>query len=223
MAANLQEITSFSLVIPNLDLLTTDDDRRAFQTSVDAEVRPGPGISINAATGQPQQTRTLHLDRDRIILTLSAPRSGLTREFPSLSNLETDASRFAQVVDHALNSTHDPKDTPYDFGHNAEMVFDQDQNPTAFEFLGQRLLKSENAMASNRQFLGGACRIIILDELGQWTYNLEPRFNDPEAQRVFISVNLHVAQRPLPTQAEVRNAILQIVSSTRDLMNRIAG
>ena len=223
MAANLQEITSFNLVILNLDLLTTDTDLRSFQTSVNAEVRPGPGISINAATGQPQQTRTLHLDRDRIILTLSPPRSGITREFPSLSNLEPDASRFAQVVGHALTSMHGPNNTPYDFGHNVEMVFDQDQNPTAFEFLGQRLLKSENAMAPNREFLGGACRIIILDELGQWTYTLEPRFNDPEAQRVFISVNLHIAQRPLPTQDEVRDVILQIVSGTQDLMNRIAG
>ncbi len=223
MAAKLHEIINFNLVVLHLDLLTADADLRAFQSSVDADVRPSSGMSINAATGQPQQTRTLHLERDRIILTLSPPRSSIAREFPSLSNLDTDVGRFAEVVGHALPSMNGLNETPYDFGYNVEMVFDQDQNPTAFGFLGQRLLRSEDATAPNREFLGGACRIIIRDELGQWTYTLEPRFNDPEAQRVFVSVNLHVAQRPLPTQDEVSDVILKVVSGTQDLMNRIGG
>ena len=223
MAANLHEIATFSLVILGLDLLTTDDELRAFQASVEADLRPGPGISFNPATGQSQQTRVFHLDRDRVVLNLSPLRSSFTREFPYVENLESETTRFAQIVDHALMSRQDTENTPHDFGFNTEMVFDQDQCPTAFEFLGQRLIRSENATAPDRLFIGGTCRFIIRDELGQWTYNLEPRHNDPETSRIFVNVNLHHEQRPLPAQGEITTAISQMVANTQDLIDRIAG
>ena len=223
MAANLREIVNFSLVLINLELLNSDDAMLGFQSAVDADIRHGGGVSIDAATGQTQQARILHLDRDRINLNLSPARSSVTREFPAVDNLEVDAGRFAQVVNYALIAGHSLNGARHDFGYNAEMVFDQDYSPTAFEFLGERLLRHERVVPSHRQFLGGACRMVVLDDLGQWTYNFEPRFNDPQTQRVFINVNLHNEQRPLPNGTQVADAIVQIVEGVKDLMNRLDG
>jgi hypothetical protein len=223
MAANLREIVNFSLVIVNLELLNSDDAMRGFQNAVDADIRHGGGVSIDAATGQTQQARILHLDRDRINLNLSSARSSVTRDFPVVDNLAAEAGRFAQVVNYALIAGNSLNGARHDFGYNAEMVFDQNYNPTAFEFIGERLLRRERVAPPNRQFLGGACRMVVLDEMGQWTYNFEPRFNDPQTPRVFINVNLHNAQRPLPRGTQVAEAIVRIVEGVQDLMNRLDG
>ena len=223
MAANLREIVNFSLVIVNLELLTLDDEVREFHNAVDADVRPGAGVSIDAATGRTQQARTLHLDRDRININLSPSRSSFTREFPSVDNLTSDTERFAHIVDSALPSRRSLQPDRFDFGYNAEMVFDQDYSTTALEFLGQQLLRAERIELPNRRFIGGACRLIITDDLGQWTYNLEPRFNDLRASRVFISVNLHNVERPLPQSVEIIEAIRRTISGTQDFMNHLGG
>lgn len=222
MATNLREIINFSLVILNLELLTSDDQVRDFRNALDGDVRPGGGVSIDAATGRTQQARTLHLDRDRININLSPSRSSITREFPSVDNLTADAERFAHIVDSALTPRHSLEHARFDFGYNAEMVFDQDHSPTALEFLGQQLLRTERIALPNRRFVGGACRLIIADALGQWTYNLEPRFDDLRTSRLFINVNLHNAERPLPQSAQIAEAILQTVSGVQDLMNHLS-
>ncbi|MDE2786382.1 MAG: hypothetical protein OXL37_06930 [Chloroflexota bacterium] len=222
MASNLREIINFSLVIVNLELLASEGSFQGFQSAVDADIRHGGGVSIDAATGQTQQARILHLDRDRVNLNLSPARSSVTKEFPAVDGLAAEAARFAQIVNSALLAGNDLGGALYDFGYNAEMVFDQDSNPTAFEFLGERLLRKERVAPPNRQFLGGACRMIIRDELGQWTYNLEPRFNDPQTPRVFVNVNLHNEQRPLPQGTAVADAVVQLVGGVRDLMGRLA-
>ena len=72
MATSLREIINFSLVILNLELLTSDDAVRAFRNAIDADIRYSGGVAIDAATGQTEQARMLHLDRDRINLNLSA-------------------------------------------------------------------------------------------------------------------------------------------------------
>ena len=223
MATSLREIINFSLVILNLELLTSDDAVRAFRNAIDADIRYGGGVAIDAATGQTEQARMLHLDRDRINLNLSPSRSSVTREFPAVSNLKADAERFAHIVNSAVTVGNVPDGGWHDFGYNAEMVFDQDQSSTAVEFIGERLFKSENIESPGRRFFGGACRLIILDELGQWTYNLEPRFNDLQTPRIFANVNLHSAQRPLPLGTQVTDAILQTVSGVQELMDRIGG
>lgn len=221
MPVNLREIINFSFVIVGLELLPSDGALRSFQSGVDVEIRRGGGLSVDATTGQSQQARILNLDRDRIILNLSPVRSNVTREFPSISNLETEASRFGHVVDCALNAGLNLKSSRYDFGYNAEMVFDQDVSPTAFQFLGERLLRSEQLALPDSQFVGGSCRMIFVDTLGQWTYNLDSRFQEKQTSRVFINVNLHNAQKPLPDGGQVAEAIIQTIASVQESMNRL--
>ena len=223
MAVQLREVINFSLVILNLELLASEGSLTGFQNAVKADVRQGGGVSIDVATGQPQQARVLHLDRDRISLNLSAARSSVTREFPSVDHLRDDAGRFAQVVKAALLEGHHLDDARHSFGYNAEVVFDQDSNETAFEFIGNRLIRSDRLVAPDRQFLGGACRMIVRDELGLWTSSFEPRFNDLQGSRVFVNVNLHNEQEPLPRGMAVADAVVRVVEGVRDLMNRLDG
>ena len=221
MAVQLREVINFSLVILNLELLASEGSLSGFQNAVEADVRQGGGVSIDVATGQPQPARVLHLDRDRIGLNLSAARSSVTREFPSVDRLREDAERFAQVVNSALLASGQLGDALHNFGYNAEIVFDQDSNETAFEFLGHRLIRNDRLAVPGRDFLGGACRMIMRDEFGQWTYNLEPRFNDVQSTRVFVNVNLHNEQQPLPRGTAAAEAVVRVVEGVRDLMNRL--
>jgi hypothetical protein len=223
MAVQLREVVNFSLVILNLELLASDGSLTGFQNAVEADVRQGGGVSIDVATGQSQQARVLHLDHDRISLNLSAARSSVTREYPSVDRMRDDAGQFAQVVNAALLAGHHLDDALYSFGYNAELVFDQDSNETASEFIGNRLITSDRLVAHDRQFLGGACRMIVRDELGLWNYGFEPRFNDLQSSRVFVNVNLHNEQEPLPRGTAVADGVVRVVEGVRDLMNRLDG
>ena len=121
MPATLREIINFSLVILGLELLPSDDQVRDFRNALDADVRSGAGLSIDAATGRSQQARTLHLDRDRININLSTSRSTITREFPSIDDLRADAERFALIADTAFTPREGLDRARFTIGYNAEM------------------------------------------------------------------------------------------------------
>jgi hypothetical protein len=223
MVIALHEVANFSLVILNLDLLTTDDAVRQFQAEADVDIRREVGVNIDPVSGQAGPVKTFHLDRDRITMNLSEARSTITKEFPVVNSLESEVSRFADVVSHALSSRNNLNTAKFDFGYNAEMVFAQDASPTAFRFLGDHLINYGKIAVPNHQFLGGACQMIILDDhQRQWTYNLAPRFNDTATTRVFMGINLQSSQRRLPRGAEVTSALNQIVHDATGLMERLS-
>ena len=145
------------------------------------------------------------------------------RSSPAPTSLDEELSRFAEVAEQAFTITGLPKEIRYDFGYNADVVFDQDSGQTALEFLGERLLNHSIFSEAGRQFVGGACRVTVTDEHGQWNYTLEPRSGDLQRRRVFVGTNLHNDQQRLPGKEEISNAIGEVVNSVEDLMRRLDG
>ena len=220
MATDLREIINVSLVLLNHDLLGDDAQVQAFLEAVDVDVRLEGGMATNVLTGATHPSRTLYLDRDRISLTLSQPRSTIVREFPSLTSLREELDRFAEVVDEVFNATGISGIT-CDFGYNTEMVFTQDVEDTALRFLGNRLLNGGVFNQPGRQLIGGTCRVIVEDESGQWNYTFEPRAGDLHRRRVFVGTNLHNTQQPLPGRSDIATYIGNIVDNTKELMSRL--
>ena len=218
MSAKLREIINVSLVLLTEGGLLIDDDQiQAFQQALDVDFRQEVGMAANVITGQALPTRTLHLDRDRIVVHLSSARSSITREFPSFDTLNKDLCRFATVADHAFRAT-GLSEMSSDFGYNVDMVFDQDSKETALEFLGERLLNYGAFSQTGRQLVGGTCRVVLRDGAGQWTYNLEPRAGDLQRKRVFVGTNLHKEQSVLPDKDEISNSLEEVVHSVIELM-----
>ena len=220
MPTELREIININVTILEQDLLGEDAQILEFQEAMDANVRLSAGSATNVLTGQSHPTRTLNLDRDRISLNLARPRSTIVKEFPELDSLESELRRFSEVAHTALNTSR-LTDTQCDFGYNVEMVFDQDAEETALEFIGKRILNYEVLSQSGRELVGGACRFLVNDKAGQWTYIVEPRAGELQRQRVFLGVNLHQEQKALPEQTVISNAISNIVARSKELMHRL--
>ena len=217
MPTKLREIINVSLVLLNNDLLVDNTQIRKFQQAVDADVRLEAGMAANVATGETHPNRTLHLDRDRISLNLAKPRSVVTKEFPSLNSLGDELSRFAEVSAQAFRFT-GLGDERCDFGYNADMVFDQDTEQTALEFLGERLINHDIFTRSGREFVGGTCRVMVRDEFGQWNITFEPRSGDLQRRRVFVGANLHNEQQTLPDKTEIESSFGKVVDRVKELM-----
>ena len=220
MPTTLREIINVSLVLLNHDLLDDEDQMKAFQQAVDIDIRLEGGMAANVVTGETHSSRTLHLDRDRITLNLSQPRSTIMKEFPSLTSLDDELSRFAEVAEQAFSAT-GLSNVESDFGYNADMVFDQDSEETALGFLGKRLLNSGIFSQPGRELVGGTCRVIVSDGSGQWSYTLEPRAGNLQRRRVFVGTNLHNAKNLLPDRKAISTSICEVVDSAKDLMRRL--
>ena len=222
MSTELREIINVSLVLLNQGLLQDNDQLHAFQQAVDVDVRVEGGMAADLVTGQTHPSRTIHLDRHRISLSVSRPRSAITKEFPSLAALRSELSLFGEVVEHAFRAS-GISQVRCDFGYNADMVFDQDTGETALEFLGGRLLNRGALSQPGRRLAGGTCRVVIQDEFGQWNYNFEPRAGDLQRRRLFVGTNLHNEQQLLPGKDEIADSIGKVVNSVIQMMKHLDG
>ena len=220
MSAELREIINVSLVLLNQDVFNDSTQLQAFQEAVGVDVRIEGGMAANLSTGQTHPNRIVHLDRDRISLNLSQPRSVITRQFPSVDSLRSDLDQFSSVVECAFEASNLTQ-VRCDFGYNADMVFDHGTEDTAQEFLGGRLLNHRLLNQPGRKFMGGTCRVVIEDTFGLWTYNFEPRAGDLQRRRVFVGTNLHNDQQPLPGKKTISDSIERVVNSVIEMMGRL--
>ena len=220
MPTNLHEIINVSFVLLNHELLGDNAQIQEFEQAVDAEVRLEGGMATNVLTGETHPSRTLNLDRDRIVLNLSQPRSAIMRGFPLLNSLDGELRRFAEVVEQALSAT-DLSEGTFEFGYNADMVFDQDAEDTALGFLGNRLLNGSIFRQPERELVGGTCKVVVRDDSGQWNYTFEPRAGELQRRRVFVGTNLHNDHQPLPDRTAILNSISEVVDNSKDLMSRL--
>ena len=220
MPTELREIINVNVVILDLDLLGADAQMLEFQEAMEVDIRLSGGMAANVITGQTHPSRTLHLDRDRISLNLSQPRSTIIREFPGLVSLESELNRFAEVA-HSAFSISTLTGVRCNYGYNVEMVFDQDAEETALEFLGKRLLNYEVLSQPERQIVGGTCKFFVKDQSGQWTYTIEPRAGELQRQRVFLGINLHQEEKLLPEQSEISDSVRRVILSAEELMHSL--
>ena len=212
MAAEIQDIIRANLVLAGLRLLNTPAELEAFKRAVKTdvqEVRHGP---IVLGTTEPVRVFALH--RDRITLELSPSHSAINRDYP----LREDLPRLAEVAWQAINNTSTEGQHLQAAGFNIDLVFEQDSEKTAFEYLSQRLFGVEPSTNEGWRFVGGAGRLIFDAGVRQWTISMEPRFNDANESRVFVNANLHIAAQVLPTEKEIEAPFKEIWRAIYDFV-----
>lgn len=203
MTATVQDILKANIVLVGIGLLSKPNEEKAFSDAVNTEVvTAGVGLSFGVPTLPPEPGRTLELQRDRISLQLMPGRTAIERAFVSGSE---DLDRLADVVGLALKHTHlGNEDVPTAFGYNIELVYDQTTGRSALGYLGAGMFGRSGLTVPNWNLVGGAGRFVFDSQEGRWSIRVEPRFNDEESSRVYLSMNLHKAENRLPSLNEIR-------------------
>lgn len=218
MAVTTLEIVKTNLVLVGIRLLNGPEEIESFKRAIGTDVQlAGVGMGVNIQTGVAEPGLTLTLNRDRITLDLSAPRSMINRDYPS----REDLPRLAEVARQAINSTSIGEQQLRAFGFNIDLVFDQDPETPAFTYISRRLFDVDVLGSEGWQFIGGSGKLIFLDGERRWTITLEPRFNDESESRIFSSVNLHRAEQTLPTEDEIRNSLQRMWDEVHNFVHRL--
>ncbi len=206
MTATLKDVIVINFVLVGIELLSTQEQVRAFVDAVEPDVKVEPNRTTNLLSGETEQGKTVAIDRERIAIESFPSRTSISRQYPSRSDLH----RFSEVISEALNHTELGERAPRAFGYNMDMVLEQDSGRSALSYLGERILGSEPPGNPDWDFAGATCRAIFSDDSRLWTFNVEPRFNDPNVALVFMSVNLHVSEQRFPSGEEIATSLNSI-------------
>lgn len=217
MVATLQRVLSTNIVLVGIDLLNQPSEAEKFTTLVDPDLRIELGAVTNVASGETEPSRRITSDVDRIVLELLPTRTTITRQYPSY----TDLGRLAQVITAAIDCTQLEGRKPTAYGYNIETLWVQDSGRPALNYLGHRLFSSQPPGNPNWQFVGATTQAVFADDASRWTITAEPRFNDINQERVFLSLNLHKDVQSLPAQGEIENTLKVVWDEALAFMDRL--
>lgn len=204
------EIIKANVVLIGVNLLPSQDELAALQKAIQSDITlvgtlalqtlPVPGAA---------QGRILAIPRDRIEIEVSRVRSVISRDYPAGSK---DLARIAEVYELADGPNSDGVKA---YGVNFEFTVQQTSSMPTGQYLGVTLLNTAAIeRAAKMRLIGGAAKLILQGPDDQrWTFTLEPRFNDPDTDRVFLSLNVHVDRESPPTVEQLRH-LLDLAAAT---------
>ena len=213
MGIEFEDVLKADLVLIGFGLLSTPGEFEEFRSAVgtDATVA-GHGMTIDAQTNVAEQGRAISLNRDRIILEIFPSRSTIRREYPTNAG---DLLRLAEVAWQAISNTRNREIGLRAYGYNLDLVYSQDSEPLAQEYLASRLFSNDLPLREEWQLMGGAGRIIYREGENQWQFTLEPRFNDAATSRIFLTVNLHKDKQEIPSESEMNESLEEVWQQAR--------
>ena len=222
MAATIQDVVSANLVLVGVSLISTPDEVEQFRSSIGGvDLQEEFGLAGSLPAGLVEPNRRLTLNRDRIFLTLSPSRSSISREYPSLENLQADLERLSEVSTQAIKGTNLGSQNLVAFGYNAEVIFNQDSGDPAIRYLGGRLFGHSFPRGKPWDLSGGSGQLIFTDGTRRWTFSVRPRSEDERESRVALGLNLHLNQQNLPNKVEIRNSLEEVWTEANEFMKRL--
>ena len=218
MAVTMTDVLKANFVLVGFGLLNTQNELTAFQKAANADVVPaGSSVIVGPPTNAAESGRLLSINRDRITLELFPSRSVITRDYP----LEQDLDRLAEVADYAVTNTGSGVQQLRAFGYNIEMVYDQDSEQTAYRYISERLFSGDILGEKGWHLAGGAATLIFEEDTKRWSIKFEPRFRDFAATKVFLGLNLHIAEQPMPSREEINSSLREAWRCAHDFVNRM--
>ena len=209
MGTDVQDVLKVSVVFAEIDLLEGDKALASFSGSVESEVLPD-GIIIGNG-------RVLRLPRDRILVASSSLRSRVERNYPQLDDL----GRLAQVTACAIVASDLTEWRVSAYGINVDLVYDQTSGDSAQTYLAQRVLSPAVGNSNAWGLVGGSAKLVFDDDGRRWTATLEPRLGDETTSKVYLGLNLHLADRQIPTQDELSALLTEVWEQAHGLVERV--
>ena len=162
----------------------------------------------------------MRLQRDRIAVVNSQLRTTVMREYPSISNLPADTSRLAQIIRYAVDSSDTREQQVAAFGFNMQIVF----APGLVESAGRYIAERCSGPNFDWEPLNGSARLTFGIEGRNWTFDLQPRpRDDMRSQRLYLSVNLHVAENRIPDDDEISNSLVELREKAVSFLSQFNG
>ncbi len=218
MPTEVQDVLKANIVFVGLGLLNTPVELNEFSAAVATDVVTlGTGLVVGLPSVAPEPGRQLSLHRDRILLDLTPNRAVIEREYPASGDLD----RLAEVVESALNHTDLAGRLPAAFGYNVELIYNQTSGSPSLCYLGSKLFGKSELGANGWTLAGGAGTLVFDAAEGRWTVRVEPRFNDSETTRTFLSLNLHKTEGRLPDSNEIRQSFEDVWKQAHDFVGRL--
>ena len=199
MSTEIQDVLTANMVLVGVDLLNTPESVNAFRLEIDSEVSSGlPHGSINNGD------RYLTISKHRISLSLAPDRSMIEREYPS----RNDLPMLAEVAQKAMYFTdvgeqHEIRA----LGYNVRLVYQQDSGLSAAEYLSMRIFRGNLPGNEKWTLKGGSAKMTFGNGDRDLNVTIEPRFNDPGTEKVYLGLNLHSTEQRLPEKNEVQDSL----------------
>lgn len=221
MVFETPEVLKISLVLIGLDLLNDQDGVNEFLDSVGSEVSveslAGVVLSHQAATvDRPVRFK---LDKDRLSVDILQHASWITKEYPEKGDLQ----RLAEVASLAIAKTDLENNSPTSLGYTIELIHDQNSSSTAISYLSERMF-TENFLGNEEWKIVGGMGTLMIERNGQrLLVNLEPRFKDELATKVFITLGMYIpdAEVAIPDESEINEKLLETWSQAHVLIESL--
>ncbi len=214
MAVTVQDVLRANIVFVGVELLNAPGALERFRALVDSEVVQEGVLIAQTPNTSATQGRLLRLAKDRILLETSQIRSSVSREYPD----KTELHRLSEVTKFALDNTSLETQSPQAFGFNVELTYDQESGLSAQQYLARRLFSPALSVGQNRHLVGGSGKFIFEVDSRHLTFSIEPRFNEQNTSKVFLTLNSHFSENRVPSS----NEILETLADTWDRVHAFA-
>ena len=184
MSVEITDWISASLVLVGSGLLSSEDEIRSFSSQISSE------IAVESPFGsEGGLLRRIVVNKDRIAIDLLSQRGSIKQEYPP-----DDPSKLVEIAAAALQHSEN-KEGITAHGYNVELVYNQESYPTAYEYIANKLLMSFSR--PSRNVLGASVQLRLEDnDARMWNIDIQPRFRRDDTNKVYCSVNLHIAGPP---------------------------
>lgn len=215
MSTEVQDILKINIVLVGIQLLTSPEKVKAFSETIGTEaIVSDTGLVLGLTPRGPEPGQRLSLHRERITIDNIGDRTVIEREYPELGDLP----RLTEVAGFALNHSDLAGQATSAYGYNIEMVYDQSSQTPSFQYLGERLFGKSDFDDGDWRFIGGAGRLAFDSGDGRWQIKLEPRFNDMETSKAFMSLNMHRAEQRVPGAADFLSDLGRVWNQAHDFI-----
>ena len=213
MAIIFKDVLKAELALVGLGLLNNSQEFEGFRSRAQTDVvNSGQTITIEALTNVAESGRSFSLNRDRIVLDISPSRASIRRDYPS----EQDLGRLAEVASLAIEQSSSGRENLRAFGYNIDLVYDQDSTTPASQYLAERLFSEELPRRGEWNLVGGSGKLTYSEGENQWQITVEPRFNEPNTSRVFLTLNLHKEKQVPPSESEIKESLMEAWAQAHD-------
>ena len=207
MTIKIQDVIKVNVVFVGIELLDTPKGSESFKDSVNSEVIVQEGTTFTAGSGgnpTSARSRTFMVQKDRILLECSQINSIAQRDYPS----REDLNQLAKITNRAIVYTA-PTKKPKSFGFNIDLVYETDSQQPASEYIAEKVF-SPVLFETEEKIVGSSGGFTIDEGRKLWGVKIEPRFNAPTTQNIFLSVNHHFNEGRFPEEEE----LLQFLEET---------
>lgn len=217
MDIEVLDVLKANVVFLDLQLLA-DSDIESLSQALGTDVLPsGAGVIIGrAGTGQ-HPSQSFRLDRERITLEVSRIRSTVEQEYPVRDALD----RLADLTARAIRLSEVDEDFTTAFGINLDLICEPHSSTPASQYIARRLFSSQFQPPGGWQLDRGAAQIGYVDGPSRWNLTLEPRLKDNDTTRVFLSVNHHLENQPLPDRAKLTRLLEHTWDQSHEFVQRM--